>query len=453
MDNGLSARGKRMTKIPVIMCIDVEPDAHPVDLRPEEDWEGFLNAYQYFGQLRSRLERITKSPVHFSWFLRIDPSMTRIYGSPDWVVRRYSDLLEKFEAEGDEVGLHPHVSRWNEASQVWFSDFGDQEWVNYCTRLSFEAFQNSLGRTCRSCRFGDRWTNTATLNLVEELGARFDLTIEPGIKAAGLGTPFIGVDLDYSGVANHHYHPSRDDFRKAGPPRQLWSIPLSTAKAELAYASLDAPSPKRESGRGGPESSRQSEDPASINPLGQYEGFLDQADSEMIAGWAHDPSQPEKVVNVDIYDGDTLLNTVPADSFRSDLFHPGTRSGKQAFFIKVPSWMTDGKPHSIRARVAGTNFDLCVPPKRICCAGEVCPDEFMTVIPNFSAQLICKIIEAVLSSRAPYLAMVLRSDLLSSPGGKVNLDLTIDYLLSHSLAERFVFETPEELIRRLEGGS
>ena len=441
-----------MTKIPIIMCIDVEPDAHPVDLRPEKDWDGFLKAYQYFGRLRSRLERLTKSPVHFSWFLRIDPSMARIYGSPSWVVERYSGLIGELEAEGDEVGLHPHISRWNEASRFWFSDFGDQEWVNHCARTSFEAFQKSLGRTCRSCRFGDRWTNSATLNLVEEMGARFDLTIEPGIKAAGLGPAFVGAELDYSGISLHPYHPSRDDFRKAGANRPLWSIPLSTGKAEWGLATLDAPGIDRPSS----DISRDSESvprpcaAGTINP--DYRGFLDQADCQTIAGWAHDLRQPDTVVNIDIYDGDTLLNTVPADCLRLDLFLAGKRNGRQAFFIKVPSWMKDGKPHSIRVRVAGTDRDLSGSPKTICCDGDVCPDESMTVILNRPSQVICKIIDALLRSRVPYLAMVLRSDHPASQAGQINLDLTFDYLLSqsHVLAERFVFETPERMIRRFE---
>jgi len=54
---------------------------------------------------------VTGSPVHFSWFLRMDPQITHTYGSPDWVVTRYPKLIEGLDAAGDELGLHVHPWR------------------------------------------------------------------------------------------------------------------------------------------------------------------------------------------------------------------------------------------------------------------------------------------------------------------------------------------------------
>ena len=98
-----------MNKIPILICIDVEPDDREIDPDVRHDWKGFEKSYEFFTQLRPRLKAVTGSPVHFSWFLRMDPQIDHTYGSPTYVVTRYRDLLQKLSMMGDELGLHTHV--------------------------------------------------------------------------------------------------------------------------------------------------------------------------------------------------------------------------------------------------------------------------------------------------------------------------------------------------------
>jgi len=222
-------------KIPIIMCIDVEPDDREIDVFEPRDWKGFEQAYCFFSELRPRLERATAAAVRFSWFLRMDPQIEYVYGSPSWVVARYPGIFKEIESTGDELGLHTHAWRWDGLLRRWVADHGNQEWINHCVRTSFKAFQKALGRPCQSFRFGDHWMNSKTMGLIEELGARFDLTMEPGRKA----TPALnsrelstGSLPDYKSVPRRPYQPSRANFKEPGSrhKRQLQVIPLSTAR-------------------------------------------------------------------------------------------------------------------------------------------------------------------------------------------------------------------------------
>ena len=222
-----------MKKIPVIMCIDLEPDERIVDRNDRVPWTGLELSHEFFSRIRPVLAAATGSPVHYSWFLRMDPQVAESYGSAAWPVFHYSRYIEDFASSGDEIGLHTHAWRWDQGHSSWVADHGNPGWVDYCVRLSFDSFREAMGRNCISFRFGDRWMSNNTMELIESLGALFDLTLEPGHGA----TPFHAIDElytgsipDYTGVPRLPYRPSRSDFRKPDPSRQhgLWAIPVSS---------------------------------------------------------------------------------------------------------------------------------------------------------------------------------------------------------------------------------
>ncbi len=163
-------RPSSVGRLPVILCIDVEPDERQVDLQSPHHWPGFEAAVAFFNNVRPRLEQTTNSPAKFNWFLRMDPQVDRVYGGASWVVEHYGALIEQLERAGDEIGLHTHAWRWDEAMVQWIADHGNQEWVEHCVRISFRAYEDSFGRPCRSFRFGDHWMNNETMHLLESLG-------------------------------------------------------------------------------------------------------------------------------------------------------------------------------------------------------------------------------------------------------------------------------------------
>jgi len=213
--------------IPVIFCVDVEPDPRLVNHDAPEPWVGYEITQRYLRELRPRIEAATGAPVHYSWFLRIDAQIEP-YGSATWAVDRYGAHMEEIQRAGDEIGVHPHAYRWLENERSWLHDFGNQAWVEHCLTMSVEGFAKALGRTCLSLRFGDRWLNTETVNLAERLGIRFDLSVEPGTPGGdrpengGAARPpdLLALPLFYSSRGASRARARQVKVRALGPRRR-----------------------------------------------------------------------------------------------------------------------------------------------------------------------------------------------------------------------------------------
>jgi hypothetical protein len=87
--------------------------------------------------------------------------------------------------------------------------------------------------------------------------------------------------------------------------------------------------------------------------------------SKLAAGWAWDPSRPDTPISVDIYDGDMVIRTILADKFSEALVREGIGNGKHAFVFNYPPEMHDGKEHTIRVRISGSNIDLRQTPRTV----------------------------------------------------------------------------------------
>jgi hypothetical protein len=392
-------------RTPLIICIDVEPDERAIHPRDREDWDGFEKTWAYVRKIRAPLQKAMGAPVHFSWFLRMDPQIARAYGSAAWVMTRYGHLIQELQAAGDEVGLHPHLWRWDEERETWIVDFGSQEWVARCIRQSFAAFEQCFGRACRSVRLGGGWMNDATMGLVEKLGARFDLTVEPRRTPDAPAEPFTGSLPDYERAPREPYRPAKRDFQTPGGwwRRKLWEIPLSTGRPAWAAAVIEektrSAAPRRD-GAG--------EGAASI-----YEGWHDRADHELIEGWVYDVTRPDAIVAVDIFENRTLIATLRADCFRPDLLGAGKGHGRHAFAFPVPDRLKEYVPLNLA----------------------------------FNSSVFRGMFDAILTRhRSQHLALVLRSDAGRDPVQRANLEQGLEHILGHAEASRFMIATPAEAI-------
>jgi RHS repeat-associated protein len=100
-----------------------------------------------------------------------------------------------------------------------------------------------------------------------------------------------------------------------------------------------------------------------------FAGSLDQADCTQLAGWAWDSNQPNDAINVDIYNGVTLLATVPAATFRPDLQSAGIGNGHHGFTFSTEALYT-GTTQSLAAYVSGTTIQLASSPRTATCPTE-----------------------------------------------------------------------------------
>jgi hypothetical protein len=223
-----------VAQIPLVFCIDVEPDEVTPNPNRPDPWDGYELTQLLAVEWRRRFEQETGSPVHFSWFVRADPQVAQVYGSARWPFERYERSLADARAAGDELGLHVHPGRWFEPQNRWVEDFGDPAWVEECLSIGCAAFQAGLGEPCRSLRFGNHYMDQRTSDWLERLGVTFDLTLEPFAKERTSLNPLqamTGVLPDCSRVPRTVYRRSersfqtRDDERASG----LWTLPVSTA--------------------------------------------------------------------------------------------------------------------------------------------------------------------------------------------------------------------------------
>jgi hypothetical protein len=125
-------RAKRRTEIPVVVCVDVEPDARVFDPDDAPDWIGFERCVERLPALRERLESATGAPVALTWFVRMDPQVAQAYGSPTWAAETYADQFAELLEGGDQLGLHTHQWRWDPNAGEWIADYEDPVWAEHC---------------------------------------------------------------------------------------------------------------------------------------------------------------------------------------------------------------------------------------------------------------------------------------------------------------------------------
>ncbi len=98
-----------------------------------------------------------------------------------------------------------------------------------------------------------------------------------------------------------------------------------------------------------------------------FAGNHDSASCQSMNGWAWDPTFPNTSISVDIFDGGTLIATIPAADFRQDLLNAGKGNGVHGFVWPVPQSLKNGVAHSITIKYSGTETKLSNSPRSITC--------------------------------------------------------------------------------------
>jgi len=99
--------------------------------------------------------------------------------------------------------------------------------------------------------------------------------------------------------------------------------------------------------------------------LGRHDG----QGCNAIEGWAWDGNDPNGTVNVDIYDGATLISTLACTLYRQDLAD-ALGSPYHGFIFHTPASLKDGLPHTISVKFGGTNTNLSDSPRTSSCASN-----------------------------------------------------------------------------------
>lgn len=222
-------------RVPVILCVDVEPDDHVYPPEDPSPWRGFELLAERMEELRGTLLGLTGEPARFSWFLRMDPQIEVAYGDPAFIVDRHRALFDLALKRGDALGVHPHAWRWDRDRRVWIGDHGDPAWVEVCVDMSFDAYRSRFGEPARIHRFGSRFLSQGILAAARRHGAVVDLTVEPGEPSDGpgsrIGGEWTGRTPDFLDAPRVPYRPDPADLQRVSPSDEgLWAIPLTSGR-------------------------------------------------------------------------------------------------------------------------------------------------------------------------------------------------------------------------------
>jgi Sec-independent protein translocase protein TatA len=88
------------------------------------------------------------------------------------------------------------------------------------------------------------------------------------------------------------------------------------------------------------------------------EGNFDQLKDGRLLGWAWDPNRPEAALALELLDGGEVLAGGVADLAREDLRVAGKRGGWCGFAFDLSATLIDNRPHALRVRAAGTNWEV-----------------------------------------------------------------------------------------------
>jgi len=88
------------------------------------------------------------------------------------------------------------------------------------------------------------------------------------------------------------------------------------------------------------------------------EGYVDKMDCDAATGWVWIRDQPQQAIQVELYADDKLQGKGTADRFRKDLKDAGFGTGNYAYSIPIPAALKDGKPHAIKLKVEGGDYQL-----------------------------------------------------------------------------------------------
>ena len=229
---------RRRGGLPVVICFDVEPDPRTLSAAEAGPWRGFERLAERLPALRARLASLTGHPAEFTWFLRMDPQIERLWGSTEWAPRAYADTLAGLEAAGDELGLHTHTWRWDPDRSGWFADFSDEPWAEHCVTCGLDAFESAFGRRCAAHRGGDAFLSAAMVATLAERRVTVDLTVEPGHAPEPLpaGERHRGRLPDHRGAPSHPFRTN---------PARFPSEERSSSSLPLFIPHLTSPAPIR----------------------------------------------------------------------------------------------------------------------------------------------------------------------------------------------------------------
>lgn len=222
------AGGSGSGRLPVVVSINLEPDARVTTSDGTSPWDGTQPTIDLVEQWRAG-----DGDRRVGWYWRCDPSIEVGFGHAAWALRRWSDQIAGALERGDEVGTHPHYWRWSDALGTFVSDAASASWKTHCIEVSVETMRVETASPARVAMLGDGYVDEVSARAFDVLGVDIDLTLEPGGAAREqmVHTEYTtGTMPDRSRTPHRPFRPSVRNPLRPGRIRRArhWALPLTS---------------------------------------------------------------------------------------------------------------------------------------------------------------------------------------------------------------------------------
>jgi autotransporter passenger strand-loop-strand repeat protein len=155
------------------------------------------------------------------------------------------------------------------------------------------------------------------------------------------------VDCDSRGMF-HNAHEFAALYPNDTAPRWKFCAPVVERGRRLAAIQRKLAKRAQEAGIGVPQD-------------GPLEGFVDQADTEIIRGWAWLPAHPGAKVSLEVVIDGKLVSELVANRYRADLQAAGYGDGYYSFELRLPRPLSPFSRHEVIVRRAADGEPLSAP--------------------------------------------------------------------------------------------
>lgn len=209
----------------ISITVDADPDDTTITgQRNKLQWGGL----EYVRDFR---EAVAEVDAVVTWFVRADDQIAHLCGSYEFLLQQHQAFWEFARRNGDEIALHPHLYTLDESGGSYRALRDPDACCEQLARIHTSLHR--AGYNFESIRIGEGLQSTELMQCVDRLGYAVDSTAIPGrVRNDALRS------FDWSGTTNAPYHPSRDDFRIAGPNGLgVLEVPMTTAAFKADYDS------------------------------------------------------------------------------------------------------------------------------------------------------------------------------------------------------------------------
>jgi len=218
----------------IALTFDTDPDDFDPSLvvagkniRENLAWRGIEEGIPLICSVLEGVRDSDGNAARLTWMVRADDQLSSAYGDAAYLLLAHCDLWASRRENGDEIGWHPHLYRFDRGA--WRQDT-DPERLQDQLRRSADAIRDTEYHPVSS-RIGEAYSSNAVMSALDACGILYDSTAMPGRVRRD-----VVRNLNWEGTPEEAYHPSRDDYRQPGNnPLELLEIPLTMFVTQTAY--------------------------------------------------------------------------------------------------------------------------------------------------------------------------------------------------------------------------